>query len=504
MSFNTAKKVVHTTNDAGGHAVQFKNPNFALYAMVAGNFISDSFYVNQNENLRRLRKAVADADAVFVAKLAVYARNNLNLRTAPLVLMIELSKIHNGDSLVSRGLVGCIRRADELAEALAYYKLATGHQNMKKISKQVTKGISQAFLRFDEYQLAKYQGKNKDITLRDAMFITHPKPQSEEQADLFRRLASGTLEVPETWEVKKSQAGAEGTSSRKVWEDMIDSKKMNYMATLRNLRNFINDDISMDHIESVATFLGNERMVMNSKQMPFRFFTAWRELSVLGSDFKTNAAKVTRLMTAVKHAGKISLKNLTLLDKDDVVLSIADVSGSMSTGMSSNSSVTCAEVGLFYGSMMNHLNPNCRLGYFGQRVGFEENLSVDPFENSKKHNELSRKYGHSTNAHLVIDALIKANHKVDKIFMWTDCEFYKSGGGYGHNENFMKTWTKYSKKFPGAKLILIDLAGRTNSSPVELKGNTAYVSGFSQDTFKLLENMTNTTAILKEINAVEL
>jgi 60 kDa SS-A/Ro ribonucleoprotein len=503
MSFNTAKKPVHTTNLAGGHAVKFKDPNFALYSMVASNFVDNSFYQTAGQNLSTLRAAVGLAEPMFVAKLAIYARTVLNLRTAPLVLMIELARIHRGDSLVSRGLMGCIKRADECAEALAYYKLANGRGSLKKLSKQVSKGIAGAFLGFDEYQLAKYQGKGKEISLRDAMFLTHPKPQTEEQAALFARLAAGTLEVPETWETKKSAAGKEGGSSAKVWEDMIDSRKMGYMATLRNLRNFIQDDISMGHIQNVAKFLATEHMVANSKQMPFRFYTAWRELSQLGVDFKISGAKVTALMKAVEEAGIISLKNLTLLNEDDVVMSIVDVSGSMGAGISSQSSLRCAEVALFYGSMMNHLNANCRLGYFGQRIGFEENLRVNPFENSKNHSALSSKYGHSTNAHLIFDALLKADHKVDKVFVWTDCQFW-TGNGFGSNASFMHSWNAYSKKFPGTKLVLLDLVGRGSSAPIQLKGNTAYISGFSQDTFKMLDNMTNTTAILQEIEAIEL
>jgi len=93
-----------------------------------------------------------------VAQLAVYAREQMHLRTVPLVLAVELAKLHNGDNLVSWLVARVVQRADEITELLAYYQLANERKGTKKLgllSKQMQKGLALAFNRFDEYQFAK-------------------------------------------------------------------------------------------------------------------------------------------------------------------------------------------------------------------------------------------------------------------------------------------------------------------------------------------------------------
>lgn len=56
-----------------------------------------------------------------------------------------------------------------------------------------------------------------------------------------------------------------------MWEQLIDHKKLPYMATLRNLRNLLKANISPEHHEKVIRYLTSPRAVIGSKQFPFRF-----------------------------------------------------------------------------------------------------------------------------------------------------------------------------------------------------------------------------------------
>jgi telomerase protein component 1 len=71
----------------------------------------------------------------------------------------------------------------------------------------------------------------------------------------------------------------------KVWEQLIDNKKLPYMAMLRNLRNMIQCGISEKHHQWVIKKLQDEGAVVNSKQFPFRFFTAYEVLDELEKDY---------------------------------------------------------------------------------------------------------------------------------------------------------------------------------------------------------------------------
>ena len=221
--------------------VSFKlSPEMELYSMVCTSALQPKFYVpNTNDQLNKIKTAISRVDPLFVAKLAVYAREKMYLRTIPLVLTVELAKIYKGnDNLIRRLTKRVVQRADEITELLAYYvkankkepkvvKTEGNHVTYKTIhglSNQMNKGIKDLFEsgKFNEYQLAKYNRKT-DIKLRDALFLSHPKPQNQEQKDLFNKLANDDLDIPYTWEVELSMAGEIRGDKREVWEKLIDS-----------------------------------------------------------------------------------------------------------------------------------------------------------------------------------------------------------------------------------------------------------------------------------------
>jgi hypothetical protein len=65
--------------------------------------------------------------------------------------------------------------------------------------------------------------------------------------------------------------------------------------------------------------------------------------------------------------------------------------------------------------------------------------------------------GYSTNAHLVIEDLLKREYQADKVMIFTDTQLWNS---QNRNINSIQTtWQKYKSKYPKAKLYLFDLAG---------------------------------------------
>ncbi|XP_039262627.2 telomerase protein component 1-like [Styela clava] len=90
------------------------------------------------------------------------------------------------------------------------------------------------------------------------------------------------LEVPETWETQVSSKG----NLAKTWQDLLDHKKLPFMAMLRNIRNMIKAGISEKHHIQVIKILTNERAVTRSRQFPFRFFSAYEVLSELEKEIE--------------------------------------------------------------------------------------------------------------------------------------------------------------------------------------------------------------------------
>ena len=84
------------------------------------------------------------------------------------------------------------------------------------------------------------------------------------------------LPTPETWETMLSAHGNKHTT----WQSLIDAKKLPFMAMLRNLRNLIITGISPEHHEIVLNRLTDEKSVTNSRQLPWRFISAYEAINI--------------------------------------------------------------------------------------------------------------------------------------------------------------------------------------------------------------------------------
>ena len=218
------------------------------------------FYESGKGIAERICELVASISSDAPYQIAVDARQEQNLRHVPLLIARELAR-KLGNHVASL-LPEIISRADELTEFLSIY----WQDGRCPLSAQVKKGLAAAFVRFDEYQLAKYNRTAKAVTLRDVLFLSHAKPKDAEQAAVWKRLVDGELTTPDTWEVNLSA----GQDKRESWERLIQEKKLGGLATLRNLRNMQEASVPRELIKQ-AIEQGDYRRVL-----PFRFIAAAR------------------------------------------------------------------------------------------------------------------------------------------------------------------------------------------------------------------------------------
>jgi hypothetical protein len=232
------------------------------------------FYEDGAEIAGRIRGLVPQVPAATVAALAVEARERMKLRHVPLLLVREMARYASHRGLVAETLVRVIQRADELAEFLAIYWADREAGGKRPLSAQVKKGLAAAFVKFDEYALAKYDRANA-VRLRDVLFLCHAKPVDAAQAALWKRLAAGELQTPDTWEVALSAAGLanpviKGPSKQEVWERLLAERRLGALALLRNLRNMHQAGVREDLVLGAVAAMKTERV------LPFRFLAAAR------------------------------------------------------------------------------------------------------------------------------------------------------------------------------------------------------------------------------------
>src|SRR3990167_1096568 len=222
------------------------------------------------DQIKELCNKVADSKGGLdaIAKLAVHARIKLHLRHVPLFLARHMARINSsnlkykGHNYTEKVLVDIIQRPDELSEFLSLYwkdNVDTQGKLKKTLSAQVKRGLGEAFKKFNEYQLAKWNRDN-EIKLRDVLFLVHAKPKDVVQEQIWKRLVNNELEIPDTWEVALSA----GIDKKETWERLIREKKLGYMALLMNLRNMVSANVDAS-IVSEALLNG----AIKSKALPF-------------------------------------------------------------------------------------------------------------------------------------------------------------------------------------------------------------------------------------------
>ncbi|MBA7589750.1 hypothetical protein ES708_31839 [subsurface metagenome] len=417
-------------------------------------------------------------------------------------MAVELCKIRKRNFYLVRDLITrIIQRPDEIVEILSYYQEANKREGTKKLNKlsdPLCKGVAEAFHKFDEYQFAKY-ARDTEVKLRDALFLCHPKPKGKVEKALFKKIAEKTLDTPYTWEVELSKE--DGKSKKEKWEHLIASGKLGYMAKLRNLRNMV--EAGVDNLQIALDNLSNQEKVLKSRQLPFRFFSAYKEIADVG-EFKSSA-----IMECLESAIFFSTNNIKGFDIDTNVLIACDMSGSMQTPISPKSKIQNFEIGLVLGMLLQNKCKSVITGLFGDSWKIVQLPRVNILANTHKLANMIGEVGHSTNGYKTIRWLTENKKVADKVFVFTDCQLWDSNFvsmfDYGEIHSTLKEeWDKYKAIAPNAKLYIFDLAGY-GQAPIDIKRNDVFmIAGWSEKIFEVLDSLEKGESNLAEVEKIEL
>lgn len=342
------------------------------------------FYEDGVEIAKRVADLIPSVDPEKVAAIAVEAREKMKLRHMPLFIVREMARLENHRKLVAKTLATVIQRADELAEFVAIYWKG----KKQPLSAQVKKGLAQAFTKFDEYQLSKY---NRDgaVKLRDVLFLCHARPEDAKQEKLWKKLVDNKLEIPDTWEVALSV----GKDKKETWERLLTENRLGAMALLRNLRNMREAKVARAKIVEALGKINVARV------LPFRFIAAARYAPELEPDIEQAMFKCV--------ASKPKLTGHTVI--------LADVSGSMDTNISAKSDMKRDDAGYGIAMLARQMGESVSVYTFSQdckQVPARRGFALrDAMRNSQTHGStyLGKAVTH-----------INANEKYDRIIVITD------------------------------------------------------------------------------------
>ena len=483
MASRTGLATMPTTrNRAGGEAFE-KSPKLDLVGRLLANFLQNTFYESANTQLGELvQVAHKVADPLFLAKASVYARNVFGMRSVTHVVAAVVAKMIRdaNEKKGNRPALGMpwfkryfdkvVARPDDMVEIMSYF---LSHYK-KPIPNSLKKGFADAFGRFDRYQLAKYRCEGKELTLRKLAKLVWPTI-TDKNRDAIADLWAGTLTSQgSTWESGLTQAGkAENKTEAKadVWKNMVLEEKIGQFALLRNLRNIL--DQAPEVIGKACQLLTQPSRIKDSKILPFRYYTAYKEVSD------------SKVRKALQDAFNLALSNIPKLEGSTLVA--VDVSGSMNGQP--------IEIGSLFAGALVKSQPIDLVVFQSHAKEMNTGGYKDAFEVAEAIQRLSRG---GTNFHAVYELLMQQRKAYDRIIFLSDGEAWM---GYEAAQVSLDAYDK--AKGTKTKMYFFDLAGHNTLQWKESR--LFYVPGFSEKVFDLMALMERGIGdVLTEIEAIQI
>lgn len=463
--FNKVKIRNSQTQSFEGGAVYEKSPVDAWINMLFSSFMEDAFYEtaeDQQERFEELTQIIANTYGYeFVAKAAVFARNELGMRS---ISQFVASWLNNKTFKNKRAFYrNFMHRPDDVAEIFA----AVDQLNSKR-SHALVRGAADYISSLSENTLAKYKLNSRIYNMYDVINITHAHSHA---IDLYK---ADKLAAADTWEVNIS-AKADKIDRDQEWKRLVEDHKLGYMALIRNLNNILSIE-NIDNawiIEYLVPQIIDKEAIKKSLMFPYRFYTAYKNLKT------HNTYVVAALGTAFTYASQY---NAPQFDGNSAI--ILDVSGSMMDPISFNSDITIKEVGACFAVALWLANPYCPVIKFGNSPKLAKLNHLDnPFILIEKLCE-NDNCGYGTEIIPAFELLNKEFNKdsYERIFIISDMQVMDGISWYSYQGSPVKS---YHKHFGEKPCYSFDL-GNYHTQLLSPQDHIRYVTTLNDQVFKFI------------------
>jgi len=519
------------------------DPREELVATVMTTFLQNGYYEKEEETTQRIKSLLDKSDPLFAAKLALYARNDGNMRSVTHLIAAYIAQKISGSEWGKRFYEKIAVRPDDMSEILSCYasmNKCEGGKPVRKIPNAIKKGFKSVLEGMDPYRIDKYKMERRELSLVDLVNLLHPTP-TQKNEEAYRRLMAGEsldgLYDSKILEKEMSKRGSDAKTAdekEKAKKEAIESVIENVggmpiFNLVRNLRNIILH--SPDSLDTVCESLRNEKKILNSRLLPFRFASAYHEVEsmedkdskssiMFESDVKNELSKnVQKVLSALEDAIEISCKNIPCLDGNVAVL--IDHSGSCrgdgggSSKVSAFSKTTTAMIGNLFGSMLAWRQKDVYIGLFGDRlipVKVDRNKRLLEF-NEESFNE-GRKCGPATEAGIYdfMRTVVNEKKRVDNVVVFSDCQIGENGKTpwYGvssgdRSGRFQELFKEFMHINPQCHFVVVNLRQYGSTNVFNTKGNVINIAGWSDKIFDTISANTRGYAeVIKKIEAIEI
>ena len=366
-----------TTRNHEGAKVHDLSSLETLFSKVLGSFFGEStFYEKRSaekdfvELVETINK-VPYEDREYVLKIALLGRehNMIQYPLAVLTACFNDERFKGDDFLDSHGRNKLqfysdkiVRRGRDIVDIMSTQISAYGfdHVPVKSGRKttykrdlplpmQLRKALKYKLETFNAYQLSKALSESREVTLADCIKLLRPNEKVAKVPNgFFSDVIEGRVQMgADTKQVQSELAKSKNKNSTSTVKDVKESlDTSSVMAIVKNLvalhrAGVLNDK---EAVHSIVAKLTDKKQIKGSRLLPFRFYSAWKEVNKLPSSYGVRAvsdALVTALDLSIANMPKIEGYNAILIDR----------SGSMQNPVSSMSSVSAEDIALILGAI---------------------------------------------------------------------------------------------------------------------------------------------------------
>ena len=528
-----------TVNQAGGPAYELP-PKHALAQLAATGTFSNVFYASAHDQLEQLRKLIDEVDDnVFLAKLAVYARQRACMKDMPAALLVVLSTRDTAlmhqvfDRVVDNGRI--LRTVFQMVRS--------GQFGRRGLSSSLQRAFQRWLNQASTGKLLSSSIGN-DPSLRDVLRMARPKPTDNARRALYGWLTDKEVgkwapataaDLPAEVQSLLAFRNAEDVESQAMiasdlqlrWDLLADAVKgplvwkaiagqMGPQALRMNLNTLVRHGVFMDGgkadqvmIDSVARRIADPEAIRRSGQFPYQFFAAYLNAS---------SELPYKIRAALHKAAEIACGNVPAFP--DPVLIGLDTSGSMNCspmgeqGRGRGSKMRCVDVAALFAAAILRRNPDSVVIPFDTQT---YQAKIDPSDSILSiSTRLSQFGGGGTDCSL---PLMEANRRYAKrklsgIILVSDNQSWINSSrpfGFGRSgaTGVMNEWKKFAtrnqKRNGGPKLVCVDIAPYGNTQAPD-RQDILNVGGFSDAVFGVINDFlrSDQSRFVQEIESIKL
>lgn len=484
-----------TVNAAGGKAYSLTaKAALAQYAMT-GCF-NGTYYASAEDQLAKTLELAKGCDPVFLAKLAIYSRQEGLMKDMPALLAAVLA---TKDTVLLQKVFSQVIDSPKMVRNFVQI-IRSGVTGRKSLGTRPKKLVQGYFESLTDEQLFKADIGNSP-SLPDMIKMVRPKPGDAKRNALYAYLLDKDYNVSDLLPLAKAYEDFKKTPAGEIpnvpfqmldclpltdsqWKQLAEN--MSWTQTRMNLNTLLRHGVLKDAgmVKMVVERLTNIELIKKAKVFPYQIFAAYKNVS---------AEMPVAITNALQKAAEIATENIPAIDGKVYVM--VDVSGSMqspATGSrgSATSKVSCVDVAALVAASILRKNPDAEV------IAFSDDIvpcKLNPLDsivtNAQK---LASLPSGGTNCSAPLRYLNTRKAPGDVVIYVSDNQSWMDSTYNYSGTQTMKEWKKFKARNPKAKLICNDIAPYGDSQAVGK--DVLNVGGFSDQVFSVVSRFVESSS----------